>query len=71
MVTVNGINYLEFKGVLKTKKQADILCDRVKSFSGIMQEFSVDESFWNGTKVSFKCLIPEKYALLFSNIEQL
>lgn len=66
---VNNINYLLFSAVCKTKTQATRFTERIKKHNGIIQAYDVEESFWNGTKVSVKVLIPEHLAISFSNSE--
>ena len=64
---VNVINYLLFSAVCKTKSQANDLTTKIESHNGIIQSYDVEESFWNGTTVKVKMLIPEKLAYLFSS----
>ena len=63
---VNGTKYLLFSAVCKTKKQARDLTTKIENHNGIIQSYDVEESFWNGTTVKVKMLIPEKLAYLFS-----
>jgi|688.fasta_scaffold25274_20 hypothetical protein len=64
---VNGIKYLLFSAVLKTKAQANDLTAKVERHNGIIQSYDIEESFWNGTSVKVKMLIPGKLAYLFSS----
>lgn len=64
---VNGIKYLLFSAVCKTKKQANDLTEKIERHNGIIQSYDVEESFWNGTSVKVRMLIPEKLAHLFSS----
>ena len=64
---VNGIKYLLFSAVCKTEKQTIDLNQKIKNHNGIIQSYDIDESFWNGTSVKIKMLIPEKLAYLFSS----
>lgn len=66
---VNNVRYLLFSAVFKTKTHAEKFTEKVKKYDGILQSYDVKESFWNGRTVSANVLIPEKFALLFSNLE--
>lgn len=63
-----GIKYLLFSAVCKSKSQAQDLADRIKIYNGIIQSYDVEESFWNGTSVKIKALIPEHLAKSFSSL---
>jgi len=65
-VEINGVEYLKFEPVCKTKSQADNITSHIKKYDGIIRKFDVEESFWSGTKVSIECLIPVKHAISFS-----
>lgn len=58
---INNINYVLFSAVFKTESHAKIFAERVKKYNGIIQTYDVENSFWNGIKVTVKVLIPEKY----------
>lgn len=65
-VEIDGIEYLKFEPVCKTKSQANNISSHIKRYSGIIRKFDVEESFWSGTKISIECLIPVKHAIEFS-----
>lgn len=62
---VNGIDYLLFSAVCKTRSQAVDMVNRVKKYNGIIQAYDVKEGFWSGTSVTIKMLIPETFAIVF------
>jgi hypothetical protein len=66
---INGIKYLLFSAVCKSKSQANDIAKRIDKYQGIIQSFDVEESFWFGKRVKVKMLIPEKFAYLFSSSE--
>ena len=66
---IDGVKYLLFSAVCKTKTHAEKITQSVKNHSGIIQSYDVKESFWNGNTVSVKMLIPEKFARSFSEAE--
>jgi len=63
---IDGIKYLKFEGVCKTKSQADNVSKHIKRYDGIIRKFDVSDTFWQGVKVNFECLIPERHAIAFS-----
>ena len=67
MYEIFGIKYLLFSTVCKSKLQAQDLEKRIEKHSGIIQSYDVEESFWNGTSVKIKVLIPEHLAKSFSS----
>ena len=42
---VNGIKYLLFSAVCKTKSQANILTEKIKKYNGIIKFYDVEKSF--------------------------
>ena len=66
---IDGVKYLLFSAVCKTKLHAEKITKSVKNHSGIIQSYDIKESFWNGITVSVKMLIPEKFSRSFSEAE--
>ena len=64
---VNGIKYLLFSAVCKTKSQVNDLTKKIERHNGIIQSYDVEEGFWNGDTFKVKMLIPENLAYLFSS----
>lgn len=64
---VNGVNYLLFSMVCKSKSQGKSLIEKIQKYNGIMQSYEPKESFWNGITVKVNVLIPESSAISFSN----
>jgi hypothetical protein len=63
---INGNKYLLFE-VQMPIKNASHFNRRIKSFNGILQSVKATESFWSGTMLNIKYLIPEETA--FANTQ--
>ncbi len=64
--TINKKNYVLFEvevPISRTTKWED----KINRYSGITQSITKKESFWNGTTINIKILIPEENAMDFSN----
>ena len=67
---VNGIKYLLFE-VDVNSRSADELDCKIELYNGIIQSAVKTSGFWDETIVRVKVLIPEKFAIFFSNKTEL
>lgn len=64
---IDGIKYLYFSYVCNSLKTANKIENCLIKYGGIQQSFSVRYSIFHGTKITVNMLVPEMYALKFSN----